>query len=141
MLQTLPSELVIEILSNLSVKSLFQLRLVSRQWHGFISANEALLYRHASHFHNFIANSDLSLDVVMQDHLGDMWNGMENWKDFCEYSAIYFQPCRTGRWSYEWLSSVPASASASALVGTLLFYVLTTSQAEGTTSFPRIGVV
>lgn len=85
MLELLPPELTLEVLSHLSVFSLRSLRHVSRRWNTFITANEQAIYRQAAYFHDFTTFQDLSLEDTLTLRRGSPWEGVVGWKDFCEF--------------------------------------------------------
>ncbi|KAI0056022.1 hypothetical protein BV25DRAFT_1921346 [Artomyces pyxidatus] len=87
MLGLLPPELILDVLSSLSLQCLLSLSLVSRQWNSFVAANEETVYRQAAHLHDFIRSAYSSLQDALRERHGNPWRGAISWKDFCRRSV------------------------------------------------------
>lgn len=62
MLHELPTEIALYIASYLPLQSLRNISLVSRAWHGLITANVQAVYRKAAILHRFVPHTDLQAD-------------------------------------------------------------------------------
>lgn len=85
MLDILPPELVVATLSYIPLQTLAVLCRAATVWHAFITSNESSIYRNAAFLHNFITHNDATLDLILNDHHGQLWNGVASWKEFCSY--------------------------------------------------------
>jgi F-box-like len=83
MLDVLPSELSLKILSYLPIPSLYSLFTLSRQWHDFLFANQWSIFRHAAILHGYI-EPGLQLEDALARYTGSPWEGSIDWKDFCK---------------------------------------------------------
>jgi hypothetical protein len=84
MLQFLPPEGILEILSYLPVQTLRTLQLISRDWEIFIKTNQASIYKKASLLHGFLPSSDFaSVSDLQSIYPTRSLTGVDNWRDFC----------------------------------------------------------
>lgn len=83
MLRLLPIEIALHIVSYLPLQSLYQVSLVSTEWHSLIADNEQTIYRNAAILHRFAHDddaADLEAGSSSQIHNRD-------WTQFCLCSA------------------------------------------------------
>lgn len=88
MLQRLPPELVIHVLSYLHLGTLCALHQVSHQWDNFLSANANVIYYSTAVNHNFVnlpEESPSSLNNALERLEDKLWRGVTSWREFCEY--------------------------------------------------------
>jgi hypothetical protein len=83
MLDVLPSELSLNVLSYLPISSICSLFILSRQWHHFLVANQWSIFCRAAILHGFI-QPGLQLEDALAQHMGSPWEGSIDWKDFCK---------------------------------------------------------
>ncbi|KAI0040438.1 hypothetical protein FA95DRAFT_1599422 [Auriscalpium vulgare] len=86
MLDLLPPELILDVLSRLSVFTLRSLRLVSHPWNIFISLNQQAIYRQAAYLHQYTIPDNETLQEAILYHPGSPWRDAVDWQDFCKIS-------------------------------------------------------
>jgi F-box-like len=84
MLDILPVELSLSVLSYLPLQTLSSLPALSRQWFDFISANQSTIFRNAAILHGYAHPGTLLLEDALSAHKGSPWDGTTDWKDFCK---------------------------------------------------------
>ncbi|OAX37699.1 hypothetical protein K503DRAFT_719361 [Rhizopogon vinicolor AM-OR11-026] len=62
MLHLLPTEIALQIASYIPLQSLYQVSLVSREWHSLIADNSRTVYRNAAILHHFVLHADLQAE-------------------------------------------------------------------------------
>ncbi|KAK1226734.1 hypothetical protein PQX77_010278 [Marasmius sp. AFHP31] len=86
MLAVLPAELVLAVLSSLTIPVLHSLQLVSKEFNQFIRANESSIYHGAAVVHGLIASTAIGIDQLENGgpsyRILDGING--SWKVFCQ---------------------------------------------------------
>ncbi|KAH9974815.1 hypothetical protein BGW80DRAFT_158680 [Lactifluus volemus] len=82
MLDVLPFELSLNILSYLPIPSLCSLFTLSRQWHHFLFENQWSIFHRAAILHGYI-QPGLQLEDALARYTGSPWEGSIDWKDFC----------------------------------------------------------
>lgn len=84
MLQLLPTELTLNVLSHLPIQTLLSLPVLSRQWFHFFATNESEIYRHSAIAQEYIKPETMLLEDALSVNRGRPWAGSISWKDFCE---------------------------------------------------------
>ena len=94
MLDKLPPENVLEILSYLPVQSLRELQLISRDWRSFISTNESIVYKKAALLHGYLLspNSTSVSDLRSVDSRRSL-ETVHGWRDLCEFCCDSIAIC------------------------------------------------
>ncbi|KAI0665664.1 hypothetical protein C8Q78DRAFT_985901 [Trametes maxima] len=85
---TLPTELILRILSYLPLQSLRSVRLLDRRWNEFFGANESTIYHHAALLHNFVDSLDTLLPEARQARCLNFLQDVPDWYQYCRK---YFQ--------------------------------------------------
>lgn len=80
MLNQLPLELKLKILSHLNVHDLRNVQLVSRSWRSIFVTNEPSIYRHAAYVHALTPDPDISLDEAKDISPPCSMHGVNSWK-------------------------------------------------------------
>ena len=84
MLQLLPTELTLNVLSHLPIPTLLSLPVLSRQWFHFFATNESEIYRHSTIAQQYIKPETVLLEDALSMNRGRPWAGSTSWKDFCK---------------------------------------------------------
>ena len=84
MLDILPTEVTLSVLSNLQIPSLLSLSVLSRQWFNFFATNQSAIFHTAALLHEYIQPGILLLEDALSVNTGTPWAGSTSWKDFCE---------------------------------------------------------
>lgn len=84
MINDLPSELVLYVLSHSPIKTVHSLRLVCHQLNDLIQAQETSIYHNAAVFHGFVP-ADAHYDKIYSSR---SLVGVEGWKSFCEFPFL-----------------------------------------------------
>ena len=85
MLDKLPTENVLEILSYLPVQSLRELQLVSRDWRSFIATNESIVYKKAALLHGYLLSpNSTSVSDLQSVYSRRTLETVHGWMDLCE---------------------------------------------------------
>uniref|UniRef100_A0A0W0FHV0 F-box domain-containing protein n=1 Tax=Moniliophthora roreri TaxID=221103 RepID=A0A0W0FHV0_MONRR len=85
MLEKLPAEVILLILSTLSIPSLHSLKLTSKAWNDFLQTNEGTVYHAAAVVHGYIDSTSEAFDRLPCFYSSRVLAGMgENWKTFSE---------------------------------------------------------
>ncbi|KAK7030833.1 hypothetical protein VNI00_013941 [Paramarasmius palmivorus] len=88
MLDRLPAEVTLLVLSTLPIPCIHSLRLVSQAWNEFILTNEAAIYHSAAVVHGYISSTSEGIDTLPQKYSPKVLSEMgENWKTFCQRRA------------------------------------------------------
>uniref|UniRef100_A0A0W0G1D5 F-box domain-containing protein n=1 Tax=Moniliophthora roreri TaxID=221103 RepID=A0A0W0G1D5_MONRR len=88
MLEKLPAEVILLILSTLSIPSLHSLKLTSKAWNDFLQTNEGTVYHGAAVVHGYIDSTSEGFDRLPYLYSLKVLAGMgENWKTFSENAA------------------------------------------------------
>ncbi|CAL1711315.1 unnamed protein product [Somion occarium] len=82
-LNSLPPELLLNILQYLPVQCLNGMMKLSREWRTFFTANEAAIYRNAALVHHFVPSIDISLEDAKCLYAGHLLENVGNWRSFC----------------------------------------------------------
>ncbi|KAI0287198.1 hypothetical protein BC826DRAFT_1119604 [Russula brevipes] len=83
MLQILPVEISIAVLSYLPIPSLCSLPAVSREWSHFFSVNRSTIFHNAAVLHEYTEPGTLLLEDALSVYSGSPWEGAADWRDFC----------------------------------------------------------
>ena len=84
MLDVLPADVILIVLSYLPIPSLFSLLVQSRQWFDFFTTNQSPIFRTAALLHEYIQPGTLSLEDALSVNTGRPWAASTGWKDFCK---------------------------------------------------------
>ena len=84
MLHVLPTEVMLSVLSYLSIPSLRSLAVLSRQWLDFFASNQSAIFYSAALLHEYIQPGTLFLEDALSVNTGRPWVGSTSWKDFCK---------------------------------------------------------
>jgi hypothetical protein len=82
MLDILPTEVTLSVLSHLPILSLLSLTVLSRRWFDLFTRNQSVIFRSAALFHEYIQPGIIFLEDALSK--GRPWAGSTSWKDFCE---------------------------------------------------------
>src|SRR5260221_13437433 len=84
-LNSLPPEIVLQILSYLPISSLANIYSLSQAWNTFLLHHENLVYRHAACFHGIIHDDDAALDtaILRQKYSQRTLRNVDSWKELC----------------------------------------------------------
>ena len=86
MFSLLSPDIVLYILSFLSLPDVVQLYRVSRGVHRFLVDNESAIYHQLAVLHRFVTPGSSLEHLIKQDKTqGGYLNGTTSWKDLCEY--------------------------------------------------------
>lgn len=88
MLEKLPAELQLKILSFLELSDLHAAQLISHSWNDLFIAHQNLVYRNASYMHGLIQSPDLSLEKAIAAAPRGSTDGVVDWKMFSESSWV-----------------------------------------------------
>jgi hypothetical protein len=83
MLDILPTEVTLSVLSHLPIPLLLPLLLLSRQWFDLFTANQSVIFHSAALLHEYIQPGTLFLEDALAVNTGRPWAGSTSWKDFC----------------------------------------------------------
>lgn len=91
-LDSLPPEIIINILRYCDVKTLYAMQLVNREMLELLNESENTVYRAAALYHGFISPSEgvMSLEDVSRKWVGittQVGKEFGGWKDVCEYAS------------------------------------------------------
>ena len=84
MLDILPVEVTLNVLSHLPIPWLLSLPILSHQWSDLFSTNESEIFHSAAIFHEYIKPEIMSLEDALSVNTGRPWAGSTSWKDFCK---------------------------------------------------------
>lgn len=84
MLDILPVEISLVVLSYLPIPLLCSLPTLSRQWYNFFSKNQSTIFHKAAILHGYTQPGTLLLEDALSVYSGSPWEGATDWKDFCE---------------------------------------------------------
>ena len=91
MLYGLPTELTLNVLSQLPIPSLLSLRLLSRQWSDFVTAHQSVIFHGAALYHGYILPGTGLEDVLsVTRDTGRPLAGTTTWKDICKSHPCHF---------------------------------------------------
>ncbi len=79
MINDLPNELVLNVLSHAPIKTVHSLRLICHQMNDLIKAQETSIYHNAAIFHGFVP-ANLPYDKIYSSR---SLVGVDGWKSFC----------------------------------------------------------
>ena len=87
MLDLLPAETILHILSFAPLSTLVTLEAVSKDWTASYKEHFAQIYRNAAVLHGIAPYHDASLEDALQGLSGDIWKNepVEDWKELCAY--------------------------------------------------------
>ncbi|KAI0030343.1 hypothetical protein K488DRAFT_15245, partial [Vararia minispora EC-137] len=85
MLQKLPVEIILQVLSHAPLSVLANLLSVSQAWSALINQYEAAIYRRAAYLHALIDTPEKSLEEAVAHLHGDFWEDVPvvSWKELC----------------------------------------------------------
>ncbi|KAH9985659.1 hypothetical protein BJV74DRAFT_554300 [Russula compacta] len=83
MLDILPVEISLVVLSYLPIPSLCSLPTLSRQWYNFFSKNQSTIFHEAAILHEYTQPGTLLLEDALSVYTGSPWEGATDWKDYC----------------------------------------------------------
>ncbi|VDB95628.1 unnamed protein product [Peniophora sp. CBMAI 1063] len=85
MLDILPAETVLLILSFAPLSALVNLEVVSKDWAAFYKEHHVQIYRNAAVLHGIAPSRDASLNEALEGLGGDIWANepVEDWKELC----------------------------------------------------------
>ncbi|KAI0918988.1 hypothetical protein AcV5_002021 [Taiwanofungus camphoratus] len=83
-LETLPTELILQILQYLPFQSIYSLRLVSSYWRKFVTANDSSIYHQAALLHNYVASIDTLLSDAKAAIVGLPMDNVDDWRAYCQ---------------------------------------------------------
>jgi len=86
MLPNLPTELLLDVFSLLTVQDIRNVRLVSRSLDALIHENAESIYRAAALLHRFISSNDTLEGIGWQDYLLGT-EAQASWKDLCAHCS------------------------------------------------------
>jgi hypothetical protein len=92
MLDILPAEVTVNVLSHLPIPSLLSLPGLSRKWFDLFTRNQSAIFHSAALLHEYIQPGTLLLEDALSVNKGRPWAGSTSWKDFCEsqpYHSLY----------------------------------------------------
>ncbi|KAH9856033.1 hypothetical protein C2E23DRAFT_563426 [Lenzites betulinus] len=87
-MDTLPTELILRVLSFLPLQSLRNVRLLARRWNAFVVENEFTIYHHAALLHNFVDSIDTLLPEAREARSLQFLHDVPDWYQYCRK---YFQ--------------------------------------------------
>lgn len=82
-IDSLPTELLLRILSFLSLQNLRNVRLIARRWEEFVLANQTTIYHHAALFHNFVNSLDVLLPEAKEAQNLHFLRDVPDWYQYC----------------------------------------------------------
>ncbi|KAF8257828.1 hypothetical protein EI94DRAFT_1225204 [Lactarius quietus] len=85
MLNVLPTEVTLIVLSHLPIPSLLSLAILSRQWLHFFATHQSEIFHRAALYHEYIPPGTLLLEDALSMNTGKPWAGSTSWKDFCKW--------------------------------------------------------
>ncbi|KZV74210.1 hypothetical protein PENSPDRAFT_749512 [Peniophora sp. CONT] len=85
MLDLLPAETILHILSFAPLSTLVNLEAVSKDWTAFYKEHFGQIYRNAAFLHGIASHHNASLDDALEGLGGDIWKDepVEDWKELC----------------------------------------------------------
>ena len=85
LLNSLPPEIVLQILSHLPVSSLAIIHALSRAWNSFLLHHETTIYRYAACLHGIIQDDAASFDAatLRQRYSQRVLRNVDSWKALC----------------------------------------------------------
>jgi F-box-like len=86
MLDVLPAELSLNILSYLPIPSLCSLFTLSRRWYHFLFANQSSIFHRAAILRGY-TQPGLQLEDALARYTGSPWEGSIDWKDLCKSTS------------------------------------------------------
>ncbi|KAF8639383.1 hypothetical protein AX17_001539 [Amanita inopinata Kibby_2008] len=108
MLDDLPSELLLTLISYLHVSDIYRLRLLSKAWNEFITENESAIYHAAAILHCFAPSSSKSLDNLHSVYSSRALGDVSSWKNFCS---------RMTQIKKSWIGRVPSTITLHQFTG------------------------
>ena len=84
MLDILPNEVILIVLSHLPLPSLLSLHVLSHRWLHFFDRNQSAIFHSAALLHDLIQPGTLLLEDALSTKTGSPWTGSTSWKDFCK---------------------------------------------------------
>lgn len=90
MLNTLPAEIILLILSHLPICDISAFRLLSSSWKIFADVHENLIYQSVAIRHS-LALPEESLEHAKSGHVIPWLSDVVNWKDLCRYCVLLFK--------------------------------------------------
>ena len=83
MIPHLPTEIVINVYSNLYIKEIHDTQIICKRWNNFVKSNESPLYRGAAVKHQFVS-PNTSWQDVQKLYPGAWLARDKGWKELCE---------------------------------------------------------
>jgi hypothetical protein len=90
MLNLLPAEVTLSVLSHLPIPSLLSLPVLSHQWFDFFATNQLIIFHRAAISHGYINPEILMLEDALSLNTGRPWAGSTSWEDFCKSLLCYY---------------------------------------------------
>ena len=86
MINTLPTEILLNIFSYFRIPEIHLLELVSKRWRASVLDNEQPIYHEAAILHNFVCpNTSLSKVTEQSAPEGPWLSNLTGWKDLCAF--------------------------------------------------------
>ena len=95
MLQLLPTELTLNVLSHLPIPTLLSLPVLSRQWFHFFATNESEIYRHSTIAQQYIKPETVLLEDALSMNRGRPWAGSTSWNSRTSVSRSHLHHLST----------------------------------------------
>lgn len=87
MLDKLPAELQLKVLSFLKLWDLHQVQLISKSWNALFIAHQNPIHRNASYVHGLIPSPNVFLEKAIETSPRGSTDGVIDWKMFGESIA------------------------------------------------------